>query len=1498
MESKDHIQRPYKGLVTDSIPFDQPQETYPYALNAVSETIDGKNNFLSMEHAIEKCASLPSGTTPVGKCYMNDDNVIVFLIGNNKSYIGIINKYHEYIPYVETNQLGFSQNYPINAKFRLRRNSSRVVYWVDGLNVPRTFNFERKEDFYSVEYKDYLTNLPTGSTDNFAGEKWKDLHFDLIKTYEKIPEFANAEILEGGSIPSGSYSIAVQLIDANLNPTEWITTSNPVNIYVDSISKDYSTVRGSRNVRNNVQNFANTAKSIKWTLANLDPNFSYYRIAVLAANQMDGNVNQALVSELRSIDNTTFLYNGSVNGFTETPITDILISKLDIASARYIEQLENRLMIASIKGTDIDWCSFQQYASQIKSELVTKNIKTEDISAKGNPKNPVSVFDTVGYMWDEVYSYGIIYELDNGVESPSFHLPGRPAGVNNGMDFYECSDGSTYLRNDVACLGNDFWGQDGWGNSLTGEPIRHHKFPKKPTGQKRADKLNQICGIRFSNIYKPHPRVTGFKIVRNERTYDDKTVVDNVLIGPLVTENNVPENNYHAFGLLFPNVDATKRSVKGAYIFSPEHQFNHDPLLFDQIDVIGTYDEDYKFVPTYRDDNKGSGAYQQDVSPGTSYNEEYHTTEDADGFDLQVMYRSNDTEYVQQSISLPSIKEKYNLSASGSAITDTEIFYNASTDNKIIIAAFENNLPIDTFESGGKKRILYATLKKNLTNAYSDFALRSYYKEHNNSIPFTSDNAHQSPEIYNGDCYTNPMTIVSTVYVDTVFADRKTKTRVWKIILGAALILAAIAVNVIPIGGQLLSATLSATAATVLTTATVMAISYGISVISSGITFEVMKKMIDEHYEAGLKYCVQDGDNWITKTEDGTMDVSNGANYGTFLPPTANDDDTFLWFADRLDNIYFDSSVNIGLRVGLTIGLTDFINSPSPRLTAYRLDSLGEQNPLLGTITSEYFESYLINKLTVVDREQGGGRLYIGFPTSEIYDMNPDFLRKNKEKVYHVLPFEYDCCAENREDFKNRIHYSEQSYQEEVIDNYRVFLPNNYRDIESSSGEITNIFRYNNSLFIHTSEALFHLPQNLQERINAELVTFIGTGEFFSIPPRKISDGATSVAGSRHHQATIVTPHGVFFVSESEKKPYLYTEGASNIAVGNTAYFKNNLKSYLHIAIKDNAGIQYVDGYDNVFSQYMIGLHAAYDERFERILLTKVDYKPLRPFKLYTGSNPLASFVFDSQTKKFGVIGQQGKFNQIDFTNTEYFENKSFTMSFSLKNKSWVSWHSYIPRMYIGTPNNLYSFVERDNSVYLHNNEKSFCKFYGKTYPFIVELNSVSNPVQTRIWNHLALNAMVNRYSIQHNQLVPDNNHFFEIMTLYNERQLSGAIHLKVKSAKPNPEDWFMQQIENHNHEAIVNKVEDTWYINDFRDFVTDINEPLFSKEWIDIKNQFPIDKVINQMAVDFNKDWTQLESFRGKYLTIRLAYYGVDSDNDIQLTINYVIDNEQPSLR
>ena len=46
---------------------------------------------------------------------------------------------------------------------------------------------------------------------------------------------------------------------------------------------------------------------------------------------------------------------------------------------------------------------------------------------------------------------------------------------------------------------------------------------------------------------------------------------------------------------------------------------------------------------------------------------------------------------------------------------------------------------------------------------------------------------------------------------------------------------------------------------------------------------------------------------------------------------------------------------------------------------------------------------------------------------------------------------------------------------------------------------------------------------------------------------------------------------------------------------------------------------------------------------------------------------------------------------QVYLNDPEYFCNKSWTMSFNLNTKTWISYHSYLPNFYIGENNFFYS---------------------------------------------------------------------------------------------------------------------------------------------------------------------------------------------------------------
>jgi hypothetical protein len=104
---------------------------------------------------------------------------------------------------------------------------------------------------------------------------------------------------------------------------------------------------------------------------------------------------------------------------------------------------------------------------------------------------------------------------------------------------------------------------------------------------------------------------------------------------------------------------------------------------------------------------------------------------------------------------------------------------------------------------------------------------------------------------------------------------------------------------------------------------------------------------------------------------------------------------------------------------------------------------------------------------------------------------------------------------------------------------------------------------------------------------------------------------------------------------------------------------------------------------DNHFNG--IGLHAVYDSKFDRVIISKLDYIPLSK-----------DIKYNSTTKEFYIeetINNLVLTTIVDLKDSEYFCNKSWTLSFNVNTKTWISFHSYIPNWYIAENNFFYSGI-------------------------------------------------------------------------------------------------------------------------------------------------------------------------------------------------------------
>ena len=1608
------------GMHRDNSPEEQPEGTTRFALNAVSESRDGEQSFISNEEGNYPCHDFESGWTPLGSVYVGNDETCIFLVNADESLSRIIlaDKDCSTTVLVETN-LGFKLENKIDAVFRLRRGCERIVYFVTP--KPMYYNIDRPEKFQNRQGQ-------------FSVSK-----FSLFRRYSSIPIFADITVKEEGSLKAGSYNLAVQYLDQDLNPTEWVNTTETINIYHDSFDRSWHKLRGSTNVKKDYQDFGGaTNKSIDVLMSGLDSNFTFYRLAFIEATEGTGQITGVKFSEPLSTLVETFSYTGE-NFSSEGTVEEIQQFETVIEEAEHITQIENRLLLGNTKGSPVNFCRLQKYASAIGSDLVTKSTLIDNF-ARGNAKHPTVHVDGLGYVPGELYSFGIVYIFEDNSLSPVYHIPGKRASNSGGGMSSDNKLEATYTDNSVCNL-VDYWGKDVDGQNLLGQPIRHHRFPERtgtmfdgePIGDilqysrelnvngnllsSYTDELITIVlkytqeggsfqqtrtistaffnnenvskdlfydfgvsegisgfsifengvsisnggtspntglvytlktlrtesyntssgvftsqlyrsnryGITFNNIKKPGieatggKEVVGFYIVQNEPTKNNRSVLDSgyffhtvdsevgdfigsglVHYNPGLTTNPIDSNNFDV-------IDESKNRSNN-YIYT---------LIHPEFKFYGNKVQDFTRVSVSAKDPMFSGILEwddstsirtQDVAAGTSYDPDVHKGSDSDGFTLHSLshlssYSSTgSTAGENGDYTTSNIDGIFYLDALDTKIFDHPVLgikniYNISCDNKSAIISFNSSRNFLRVLTGTSSQntawnLPYVTIHKDLSNAYSNFRDLPYYQASQNPHLFIDNTEEVS--IFNGEVYVCPMRYHTTVYFDTRLADRKEKKSLWKKITGVLTVIVG-AILVLSGAGAALG---------------VLLIGSGLSLIAAGIKADKVAKVLQQIYEQGLKKSAED-----SVVQDCFVDGGGGIGYP---------DDELQWTGQFVD-FWFEGRVNIGLRKGATIGITDFmdtniVNSEDIKATGQKIFDY-DSDPTSATGVDEantVHQTYLLEKLTVVDTDKGDGRLFKGIPNAELYEINEDYRRRNIEKIFFHLGLEYDCCSDCVEEFPHRVHYSEQSFQEELSDNYQVFLPNNYRDIEGETGTITDLFRIQNNLYIHTEEGLWHLPQNIQERVTGDVTSFIGTGDFFSIPPRKIVDDSKSSAGTRFKWSSIKTKHGVFFISDEDKKVYQFT-GEKLMPISDTgmnSWFRENLKlfseGYWNLY---NNGRSYP--YLNSSSTIGVGYDTIYDSKYERIIFSKRDFLPYDGVEntdveitYYDGDiiqfDNYDSTVASQKALGFSFLGvSEGKMKFYNF-NTDTSNNidgtvislsslkekalgTSWAVSYSLKDQSWTSFHSYHPDFSFSTPERFFTWEEGFNTSWEHNMGLSpnpiYCKFYGRdvsTSPHIIEFVFNGAALEDKIYDFLELHTKAVKYQTVSLGTTGDpkllDDMTFNKALFYNSKQCSGEIKLVPKSDFEDDPFYIGQQIKNTDEELVIDKNENVWYINGFRDIVNSTNDSLFQTIFPSEIAGYFTDKTVRVSNIDLNKDWTQQESFKDKYLVVRLIFDNFES--------------------
>lgn len=231
-------------------------------------------------------------------------------------------------------------------------------------------------------------------------------------------------------------------------------------------------------------------------------------------------------------------------------------------------------------------------------------------------------------------------------------------------------------------------------------------------------------------------------------------------------------------------------------------------------------------------------------------------------------------------------------------------------------------------------------------------------------------------------------------------------------------------------------------------------------------------------------------------------------------------------------------------------------------------------------------KDFIVNKTVEVVDGKPRGRTSI---CPEFYGYNRDYSFVNKFNTFFPLGFTYNYCSDCLGLYQTRIAFSQKSFNEDLQDNYRVYLANNYVDIPSNTGEIVSVNYYNGKLVVRTTNSCFFLQPNPQQLQLSETTAYIGTGDFLSLPAQELNITDIGYAGQQDVLAEVITEHGLVWVDGLRGKVYKLTDKLEEISRnGMYHWFKENLKSEAVLT---------------------------YDPEFERLLLTSNGFTISYSFK-------------------------------------------------------------------------------------------------------------------------------------------------------------------------------------------------------------------------------------------------------------------------------------------
>tara|TARA_R110001583_G_scaffold165600_1_gene318342 strand:+ start:4744 stop:10164 length:5421 start_codon:yes stop_codon:yes gene_type:complete len=497
-------------------------------------------------------------------------------------------------------------------------------------------------------------------------------------------------------------------------------------------------------------------------------------------------------------------------------------------------------------------------------------------------------------------------------------------------------------------------------------------------------------------------------------------------------------------------------------------------------------------------------------------------------------------------------------------------------------------------------------------------------------------------------------------------------------------------------------------------------------------------------------------------------------------------------------------------------------------------------------------------------------------------------------------------------EFPTRTHRSAKNDTTSLIDNYRIFLANQFKDLPKNRGDLWKLSSFNNLLYFHMEESLYAAKGKQSMTMKDGSEAFVGSGDIFQQDPDEVIQTEGGFGGTQSQYAALTTRYGYFFVDQLSRKVFLMKDKLSEISgLGMEGWFRDNMETDL--AEYDFSASCNIDN-----PVLGLGFHSIYDPKYKRIILTKRDLQVTEAF--LTGWNIPNAIPYQAGTIRFSqdeckyriffpglslpapAPPNPGTWTNLEWDDETYFKKTGWTISYYPELNVWGSFHDYTPYIYFNTSLDFYSLTDKyprpcvgivdgtlmgNAGIYKHDSGRKgilYQQFSGtydnlgilEYHPFEFEfIHNETKGMDTLLSSFNYTSEVFNSAGV--NVL----EHGFTKFLLYNTFQLSGESDL----------------------EYLVNtrRVGNNWKVNRFRDMSLDaVNaSPYYMQGTVTNPNiiggtnvgtittsttqsMFEYDgmsKNVNAGYLDLAKTWDRQRKFIDKWVGIRLIYDNISNN-------------------